>query len=167
MSITITPANFTSWHLSNMADVASPDRSDGIGTTDTAPTGDGSPGAVFLRHVATDLAERVAWATEHDDFDPDEFGDLAGSVADDAVPTYTAERWQVFTDLAAWQEVGSNTVVGRYGDRREEAEVDGLPLSGDMSDMAGQVLYAIALRLVNALVADAVETADELGEVES
>jgi hypothetical protein len=164
MTPTLDTDQFTSWHLSNMADVASPDRSDDKGHDEPPTRLDGyepSAGATFLRRVARDVADRIT--EEGDDFDPDEFSDMAHEVADGCVPIYTYERWLTFTDLAAWQEVETRGNVGMP----DVAECDGLELSGDMTDMAGQVLYAIALRLVNALVRDMVENADETAEVDA
>lgn len=141
-----TPPTFrdlTTWHLADMAGCGSPDRPDGIGC---APPADlstvvPSPGAKFLRSVADDLAERIAYHFEASGQDPRdvdlerELEDEVHEVADGAVPIYTGTRWAVFTDLAAWQES-----MADYGP------------PDDLTDAAGAALYMIAERLAVALV---------------
>ena len=55
--------HLTTWHLANLAGCGSPDRPDGIGVSPPADlsTVDPSPGAKFLRSVADDTAERIAY----------------------------------------------------------------------------------------------------------
>lgn len=139
-----TPPTFrdlSTWHLADMAGCASPDRPDGIGCAPPADlsTVRPSPGAQFLRRVADDLAERIAYIFE--DLDPAccdlerELENEVHEVADGAAPIYTGERWAVFTDLAAWQED-----IADYG------------TPDDLTDAAGMALYVIADRLALALV---------------
>ena len=52
MTLTINPDTLTTWHLANMAGVASPDRPDGIGFAEPPADPDPSPGATFLRNIA-------------------------------------------------------------------------------------------------------------------
>lgn len=119
------------FQLANLADVASPD-------------GPESPGAQFLGHVAYEYEEHAAYCRDNGfRIDPDDFHEFA----DSAVPVYTHERWQTFTDLCAYNEV-------------DDGGIDGLPLSGDLTEQAGQVLYAIAIRLLNALHAEEPEPAE-------
>ena len=117
--------NRNRFQLARLADVADPDSAE-------------SPGANFLRHVAEEYEEHAAYCRDNGvPIDPDDFYQFA----DSAVPIYTHERWQVFTDLCAYAEV-------------DDGEIDGLPLSGDLTEQAGQVLYGIALRLLYALHAE-------------
>ena len=134
--------HLTTWHLANLAGCGSPDRPDGIGVSPPADlsTVDPSPGAKFLRSVADDLAERIAYVFA--DLDPAgcdltrELDEEVQGVADAAPSVYTFTRWQEFTDLAAWQE--DATELGASAD--------------DLTAAAGIALYAIAERLALALV---------------
>ena len=98
------------------------------------PDSETSPGAEWLTHVAEVTAE----AAREDDRLADELehGDAIGELADRAVPTYTYERWRVFTDLGAWLEDPSELGA--------DAE--------DMTQAAGVALYMIAERLAAALL---------------
>lgn len=98
------------YQLANLAGVACPDSVE-------------SPGAQFLRGVES-AAEDVA--------DPDDVGE----VADGCVPVYTHERWQVFVDLAAFNE--------------DPSELGGD--SADLTQAAGVALYMIAERLLAVLL---------------
>lgn len=142
-----TPPTFrdlTTWHLADLADCGSPDRPDGIGCAPPADlsTVNPSPGAQFLRSVADDLAERIAYIFEVGDLDPRaadlglELEEEVHEVADGAVPVYTGERWAVFADLAAYNE--------------DPDDIGGWP--ADLNDAAGMALYMIADRLARALV---------------
>ena len=134
--------HLTTWHLANLAGCGSPDRPDGIGVSPPADlsTVAPSPGALFLRSVADDLAERIAYVFA--DLDPAgcdltrELDEEVQGVADAAPSVYTFTRWQEFTDLAAWQE--DATELGASAD--------------DLTAAAGIALYAIAERLALALV---------------
>ena len=134
--------HLTTWHLANLAGCGSPDRPDGIGVSPPADlsTVDPSPGAKFLRSVADDLAERIAYVFA--DLDPAgcdlarELDEEVREVADAAPSIYTFTRWQEFTDLAAWQE--DATELGASAD--------------DLTGAAGVALYVIAERLALALV---------------
>ncbi len=134
--------HLTTWHLANLAGCGSPDRPDGIGVSPPADlsTVAPSPGALFLRSVADDLAERIAYVFA--DLDPAgcdltrELEEELHEVADAAPSVYTFTRWQEFTDLAAWQE--DATELGASAD--------------DLTAAAGIALYAIAERLALALV---------------
>lgn len=142
-----TPPTFrdlTTWHLANLADCESPDRPDGIGCAPPADpsTVRPSPGAKFLRSVADDLAERIAYIFGDGDLDPRaadlerEIEDEVYEVADGAVPVYTGERWAVFADLAAYNE--------------DPGDIGGWP--ANLTDAAGAALCMIAERLARALV---------------
>lgn len=143
-----TPPTFrdlSTWHLANLAGCGSPDRPDGIGVSPPADlsTVDPSPGAKFLRSVADDTAERIAYHFAGDDprqYDPADLADMLAEelaeVADGAPSVYTHTRWEQFTDLAAWNE--------------DTAEY-GVP-EDDLTASAGVALYVIAERLALALV---------------
>lgn len=144
----------TTWQLARMAGVADPDRADDYGFTSTVDRPQDytpSAGALFLRHVADAYDEAIDYSPELADGDDEdgERNDRFHELADDAPDVYNHQRWQEFTDLAAWAEVDDTD------------QIDGLPLSGDMTEQAGQVLYAIALRLLNALHEWRAEQADE------
>lgn len=102
--------SYTVWQLAGLADVHSPDSLT-------------SPGAAWLEQVARSLDDSDDW-TE----------DTAHELADDVVPIYTHERFQVFVDICAYQED-----VTEFG-----------PI-GDMEQAAGVALYMIAVRLIDAL----------------
>lgn len=136
-------SNPTTFELSNLANVSGPDRGEGH------PDGP-SVGALWLRQIHNTYVDALSYDEIPEDDDMGERNDKFHELADGSVPIYNGERWQVFTDLAAWQEVETYTAVAAW-DTKEIAHVDGLDLSGDMTDMAGQVLCAIALRLLNAL----------------
>jgi hypothetical protein len=117
------------YELASLAECASPDSLT-------------SPGASFLERVA-DAADSIR----------EEGGDEdnVSEAADSAVPVYTHERWQVFVDLAAYNE--DVTELGATGD--------------DLTGCAGVALYMIAERLLHALLAEDVdEDADEEEEAE-
>jgi hypothetical protein len=134
--------HLTTWHLANLAGCGSPDRPDGIGVSPPADlsTVDPSPGALFLRSVADDTAERIAYVFA--DLDPAgcdltrELEEELHEVADAAPSVYTGERWAEFADLAAWQEDAAE--LGASAD--------------DLTAAAGVALYVIAERLALALV---------------
>ena len=136
--------DLTTWHLANLAGCGSPDRPDGIGVSPPADlsTVDPSPGAKFLRSVADDLAERIAYVFADPDLDPAscdlarELEEELHEVADAAPSVYTGARWAEFADLAAWDE--------------DPSDIGGWP--ADLTDAAGVALYMIAERLALALV---------------
>ena len=99
-----------------------------------SPDGLDSAGADWLRQVASSAAEVVA---EVDDIDDARYDDRLHEMADGLVPIYTHNRWQVFVDLAAYQED-----VTEFG-----------PIE-DMERAAGVALYIIAERLVAAIIED-------------
>jgi hypothetical protein len=132
------------FQLATLADCGSPDDRE-------------SPGALFLASIARSVAEHCnQYAGTPEDGDDWPLivgelsdGDAAHEIADNAVPIYTHERWQVFTDLQAYNE-----------DVSELGEVDGDDLT---RSVAGVALYMIAERLVHAL---AEELSEALGEDE-
>ena len=134
--------HLTTWHLANLAGCGSPDRPDGIGVSPPADlsTVVPSPGALFLRSVADDLAERIAYVFA--DLDPAgcdlarELEEELYEVADAAPSVYTGARWAEFADLAAWDEDAAE--LGASAD--------------DLTGAAGVALYMIAERLARALV---------------
>lgn len=142
---TATFDNLTTWHLANLADCGSPDRPDRYGFAPDGIAGqtfDPSPGARFLRSVADSVAEAIDYAGE--DFDPDDFD--AHELADGAVPVYTHDIWEAFTDLAAYNEDPSE-----YG-----------ASDGDLTRMASVALYMIGERLAVALAREWAEAREEV-----
>lgn len=121
------------YQLANMADCAGPD-------TNT------SPGAHWLEVVATDALDMIA---ERAGEDIEDQHDRIHEMADGLVPVYTYEKWQVFTDLAAWQE-----------DVTEYGEIT------DMEQGAGIALFMIAERLIRAIIEDRKDAADDDDEDE-
>lgn len=115
------PTTHTTYALARLADCHDPD-------TMT------SPGARFLDRVESAFLDMET---------PDE--DRFGEEADQLVPIYTHERWQVFVDLCAYEEDISE--FGDYGD--------------DLTRAAGVALYMIAERLLRALYEEAQDNADD------
>lgn len=115
-----------SYQLARLADVTSPD----------SPT---SPGAEWLLRVASDAEDLWDYGKNET-----EIQDTISEYADQAVPIYTHERWQVFVDLAAYTE-----------------EVTDLGPVEDMTAAAGVALYMIAERLLNALIEEKREEAED------
>lgn len=109
------------YQLALLAEVASPDAID-------------SPASQWLEHVQV-VARGLL--SENAGLDADEFSDLITEAADESVPVYTHERWEVFVDLAAYQED-----VSDFG-----------PIQ-DMEQGAGVALYLVAERLIRAIVED-------------
>lgn len=116
---------YNAYELANMADVAGPD-------------GPSSPGAEWLENVAS-VANDIL--VDHDR--ADDYPDDITEAADQTVPTYTHERWQVFVDLAAYNE-----------DVTELGPVD------DLTTAAGVALYMIAERLIRAIIEDQADQAE-------
>ena len=134
-----------------MAEVSDPDAHDGIGFGDDVPSAEGSPGANFLRRVESDafeLADELATTVDEDRagsyIDRADYDGRLSEYADGAVPVYTHERWQVFTDLCAYDE-----------DTDDLAGPD-----TDMTQRAGIALYMIAERLLCAIL-EAEDPAEE------
>lgn len=109
----------TVWQLARLADVADPDTPE-------------SPGARWLQQVASYAEELSEYASGTRVVE-----DAVTDAADSLVSVYTAERWQVFTDLAAWTED-----LADFGQ------------PADMTEGAGVALYLIAERLLTALTAE-------------
>lgn len=109
----------------------------------STPDNDDSTGAAFLAGVRDAVIEHFDGLTEdpRNVLDSLTDGDAAHEIADSAVPVYTYQRWQTFTDLGAWDE-----------DVSEYAE------GGDLTSAAAAALYMIATRLVRSL-ADELSTA--------
>jgi len=87
---------------------------------------EGNPGADFLVLVRDAVIERLS--------DPDEEradDDIVGKVADSCIPVYTADVWDVFHALTAWDED-----LGEVGGPED-----------DMTANAKAALYLIASRL--------------------
>jgi hypothetical protein len=137
---TDTLTNLNAYHMTNLADCASPDSLE-------------SPGAIFLTSVRDAVAEAIDWRRENNeptDLDGFQYDGGDHEIADGAVPVYTYDVWRTFTDLAAWQE-------------------DPTELGADASDMeqaAKVCLYMIASRLVTALVEEYGGTDDDDDETE-
>lgn len=102
------------------------------------PDADDSPGSKFLGRVRDAVIEALEWKVENDDPDLAHAArvlrDDSHELADAAVPVYTYERWQTFTDLTAW-----NIDISEYG------------LSDDMTERAGVALYEVARLLTDEL----------------
>jgi hypothetical protein len=97
-----------------------------------------SPGAEWLTSVYHDALELIEDCAADCDVDFDGFRDVEDRIherADQAVPIYTHHRWQVFVDLAAYQE-----------------DVDDFGPIEDLTDAAGVALYMIARRLIEQVV---------------
>lgn len=114
----------TVWQLARLAECADPDSQE-------------SEGAAFLRRVEASVSDVLQYA-EGDEID--DYSQGIHEQADGCVPVYTAHRWTVFADLAAWQE-----------------DIEELGQPGDMTTAAGYALYMIAERLLSALVEEALE----------
>lgn len=130
----------SAWQLAQFAECATPDTSE-------------SPGAEMLTSVRDALAERIDWVRESGDSDTSlsaivatlqDDGSLS-EIADGAPNVYTHKRWSQFLDLAAYSE---------------QPEISDA-WSTDLTEAAGQALYQIADRLVNALASELAEDGDE------
>lgn len=117
-----TKLTYSAHWLARDADCASPDKQD-------------SPGAEFLLRIqdSVNYVDEESLANDHDD---DLASELAHEMADSAVPVGTHEMWQVFVDLAAYQE--DPTELGAT--------------SEDMNRCAGVCLYLIGHRLAVSLI---------------
>lgn len=115
--------NFSAYRLANMATVATPDAVD-------------SPGAQFLTSVRDALVEWVEYVRDTYDAQslPETAQDDALEQVDSAMPAYTHQLWQTFTDLAAY-------------DDESAGEFDG----GTMTETVSYVLARIAERVFVAL----------------
>ena len=132
MTETLTPSEWTAYHLSDEAGVQGPDNRE-------------SPGALFLRSVRDSA---VSYYTEADEVrrgtveagDDDWWHDATHQLADDAVPLPTHRRWQVFTDLCLWADEATLDIptLTRFDDH-------GYPV--DMTAQATAVIYEVAHRL--------------------
>lgn len=108
--------SLNAYALANAADCGCPDALD-------------SAGAAFLTGVRNAFVERYNHPEHGETFNGDDVSDIA-----DAAPDYrNLQRWQEFTDLAAWQE-----------DITEFCRPD----ASDLTTAAGVALYMIAERLV-------------------
>ena len=127
------------WRLARGAGTVDPDTAD-------------SPGGAFLRSVAEEVCERVAWCVEQGDCASDEvLADLAHEVADGAASVEGAatvaghEAWSIFVDLAAW---------------RIDTTDYGPPVADDLTGTVARcALYVIARDLAGWLLSNA----DEIG----
>jgi hypothetical protein len=108
------------YELANLADVPSPDSLE-------------SPGALFLLRIQETVNDYRNYESV------DDMADMVSEIADGAVPIYTYEKWQTFTDLAAWTQAED---VMEFG-----------PIT-DMDQGATLALYVIAERLASQLVAE-------------
>ena len=101
-----------------------------------------SAGAEWLSSVRDDVLVEVHGVAAEDFNRLTE--DTANEIADSAVPIYTGQKWATFVDLGAYQEDVSELIDTQDFDK--------------MSDVA---LYAIAERLVGALLAELAEAIEE------
>lgn len=146
---------YNAYHLADRADCGEPSS---IVRPGMADQGTNSPGADFLESVRTDFLERFGYAVGEHNGTPtaDDIrhaievlkDEAAHEIADSAVPVYTYQRWQTFTDLAAWQE-----------DLSDHGEINAEDLT---TSVAGVALYMIAERLVVALADELDEWADDI-----
>lgn len=135
MSTFVEPEKHTANMLASMAGCASPDNAT-------------SAGATFLALVQSSTVEAVRWSVEHDEGATLEDYICEGSVteiADGCVPVYTHRLWATFVDLAAYSED-----LGDLGGT-----------SGDMEQDATTSLFAIAERLVHALLEEILEEEED------
>lgn len=95
-----------------------------------------SPGAEFLEYVQVYANEAIECSEVNED--------MASEIADNAPNVYTWTLWQQFTDLAAWQE-----------------DIEEFGPTEDLTYVARMALYQIALRLADALLAEAVDDDEE------
>lgn len=120
------------FQLARMAEVQSPDSAT-------------SPGAEWLASVERDARDLIE---NHKDsttgIDVDDYHDEITEYADNAVPVYTHNRWEVFVDLCAYTED-----VTEFGEPE------------DMTAAAGVALYMIAERLIRAIVEAEAESSDD------
>lgn len=89
-----------------------------------------SPGAVWLLNLWDAISE--AWDSD-DRARNNESGDVLSELADSAIPVYTHNRWQIFTDLCAYD-----------ADVEMRGDYDNGDGAVDMTGMAGEVLCEIA-----------------------
>ena len=101
-----------------------------------------SAGARWLSSVRDDVLVEVHGVAAEDFARLTE--DIAHSIADSSVPVYTGQKWATFVDLGAYQEDVSDLIDTQDFDK--------------MSDVA---LYAIAERLVSALLGELAAAIDE------
>lgn len=134
----------TVFSLARGADVACPDSIE-------------SPGALFLTRVRDAMLERAeeTYADADSAAYFERIADFAPEVADDMVPIYTHQRWQVFVDLAAYQ-VDIEELAGDSG-------------TVDMTELAGLALFEVARNLGDSLLEElqAAIDADEDEEAET
>lgn len=120
------------YELARLAEVASPNTPE-------------SPGAKYLDQIRQGALEILAaddlGTLTDDEFHDSDVQDAISEYADTLVPVYTHEVWQVFTDLAAWNEedeTGLMEVAIREGH--------------GMTQIARIALYRIAERLLQTLI---------------
>lgn len=129
-----TGTTYNVFELARMAEVSGPDSTE-------------SPGAEWLESVALDARSLIE---DNEGASLDHLLDQTGEYADQAVPIYTHNRFQVLVDLAAYDEE-----LGDFG------------TPGDMVEAAGWSLYMVAERLIRAIVEAEVESSDEDEDEES
>ncbi|HXK40382.1 MAG TPA: hypothetical protein VJ837_06145 [Candidatus Paceibacterota bacterium] len=118
---------YTVWELAHMADVSSPDSAE-------------SEGAKWLESVREDA---LALFADNEGESLEDLLDKASEYADQAVPIYTHNRFEVLVDLAAYDE-----------------EINDFGQPEDMVQAAGWSLYMVAERLIRAIVEDKVSDRD-------
>lgn len=119
--------------LANMTDTGKPDTNE-------------SPGAVWLVHIA-DAAEELAEEVR----DARDLEDAVHECADQLVPVYTHEMWQVFVDLTAYNEEDESGLMA-------ECMADD---AADMTRAAMVALYQIAYRLLTSLLESVEDDEDD------
>lgn len=108
--------DINAYYLANYSDISQPDNHE-------------SPGAVWLLRLRDAAAEIIENRDEYTDLD-----DAIHEAADQAVPIYTHNRWEVFTDLAAYNVA-------------DEGMCEGM----DMTDKAGVLLCLVAEQTIRGL----------------
>lgn len=103
-----------------------------------------SPGGQWLLQVATYADETAEGADSIEDVE-----DAIDEAADACVPIYTHNAWQIWTDLCLYQE--ADDVASEYG----------LPETAQY--FLNLTTYAVAQRLIRALVEEAIENAEGEG----
>jgi hypothetical protein len=105
--------------------------------------------AIRNQHGIDFFADVIRYMTEaFESRDPhDDVYDIIHEVADNAVPIYTNDRWDVFHSVGG--HYFGETVAAEYGD-----------LPKDMTEAAGMILYYIATMIGHEVLREMQESAD-------
>lgn len=102
-----------------------------------SPDSPTSPGAVWLTHIHDAVVE----AYENGQFDGQD-DDVVFELADGIVPTYTAEVWGAFVDVAGYSEVDDTNTM-QAGE--------------DMTDFAKRIMFSMAETAIRGWVEERLE----------